>query len=155
MLQSGCCSSNATALEAVGMAKQKAKANYRRTVLRLPDLDHSKVAVLNSLTSPFKQALDQWTSAAGIVDAESSEVWARPGGCGDKASRRTWCGTSCKAAAEGQVWSTSPLTTCEEPVPSFAIVTVESWNKFNSCWGMHLCRQPNAIWDASKTWDIR
>ena len=34
------------------MGRKKAKANYRRIVLRLPDLDHSKVAVLNSLTSP-------------------------------------------------------------------------------------------------------
>src|SRR5437764_7529422 len=34
------------------MGRKKAKANYRRIVLRLPDLDHSKMAVLNSLTSP-------------------------------------------------------------------------------------------------------
>ena len=34
------------------MGRKKAKANYRRIVLRLPDLDHSKTAVLNSLTSP-------------------------------------------------------------------------------------------------------
>ena len=33
------------------MRKRKAKPNYRRIVLRLPDLDHSKMAVLNSLTS--------------------------------------------------------------------------------------------------------
>jgi site-specific recombinase XerD len=33
------------------MRKRKAKLNYRRIVLRLPDLDHSKMAVLNSLTS--------------------------------------------------------------------------------------------------------
>ena len=34
------------------MRKRKAKLNYRRIVLRLPDLDHSKMAVLNSLPSP-------------------------------------------------------------------------------------------------------
>jgi len=34
------------------MRNSKLKANYRRIVLRLPDLDHSKMAVLNSLTSP-------------------------------------------------------------------------------------------------------
>jgi site-specific recombinase XerD len=34
------------------MGSRKVKANYRRIVLRLPDLDHSKMAVLNSLTSP-------------------------------------------------------------------------------------------------------
>ena len=32
--------------------RKKAKPNYRRIVLRLPDLDHCKLAVLNSLTSP-------------------------------------------------------------------------------------------------------
>jgi len=43
----------------------KAKRNYRRTVLRLPDLDHSKTAVLNSLTSPcsrrvYRYAIEQF-----------------------------------------------------------------------------------------------
>jgi site-specific recombinase XerD len=42
------------------MRTQKAKANYRRTVLRLPDLDHSKVAVLNSLTSPRSRRVYQY-----------------------------------------------------------------------------------------------
>ena len=47
------------------MGNKKAKANYRRTVLRLPDLDHSKTAVLNSLTSPgsrrvYKFAIEQF-----------------------------------------------------------------------------------------------
>lgn len=34
------------------MWKTRAKTSCRRSVLRLPDLDHSKSAVLNSLTSP-------------------------------------------------------------------------------------------------------
>lgn len=43
----------------------KAKAKYHRTVLRLPDLDHSKSAVLNSLTSAgsrrvYQYAIDQF-----------------------------------------------------------------------------------------------
>jgi hypothetical protein len=47
------------------MGNKKAKANYRRTVLRLPDLDHSKAAVLNSLTSPgsrrvYRYAIEQF-----------------------------------------------------------------------------------------------
>jgi site-specific recombinase XerC len=47
------------------MGKSKAKPNYRRTVLRLPDLDHSKLAVLNSLSSPgsrrvYQYAIDQF-----------------------------------------------------------------------------------------------
>jgi len=34
------------------MGKKRSKPNYRRRVLRLPDLDHCKSAVLNSLGSP-------------------------------------------------------------------------------------------------------
>jgi site-specific recombinase XerD len=52
--------SSAAALEAVRMRKGKAKANYRRTVLRLPDLDHSKMVVLNSLTSPGSRRVYQY-----------------------------------------------------------------------------------------------
>src|SRR5271166_6026513 len=49
------------------MRRKKCKPNYRRTVLRLPDLDHSKLAVLNSLTSPasrrvYQYAIDQFTA---------------------------------------------------------------------------------------------
>jgi len=42
------------------MGKKKAKPNYRRSVLRLPDLDHSKLAVLNSLTSPRSRRVYQY-----------------------------------------------------------------------------------------------
>jgi site-specific recombinase XerD len=47
------------------MGKQKTKPNYRRRVLRLPDLDHCKLAVLNSLGSPasrrvYEYAIDQF-----------------------------------------------------------------------------------------------
>jgi site-specific recombinase XerD len=53
------------ALEAVAMGKQRIKPNYRRRVLRLPDLDHCKLAVLNSLGSPasrrvYEYAIDQF-----------------------------------------------------------------------------------------------
>jgi site-specific recombinase XerD len=53
------------ALEAVAMGKQRIKPNYRRRVLRLPDLDHCKSAVLNSLGSPasrrvYEYAIDQF-----------------------------------------------------------------------------------------------
>ena len=49
------------------------KANYHRTVLRLPDLDHSKSAVLNSLASPrsrrvYQYAIEQFTTS---VEAQS------------------------------------------------------------------------------------
>jgi hypothetical protein len=47
------------------MRKPRVKANYRRRVLRLPDLDHSKLQVLNSLRSPasrrvYEYAIDQF-----------------------------------------------------------------------------------------------
>jgi site-specific recombinase XerD len=55
----------AAAQEAVVMGKPKVKPNYRRRLLRLPDLDHSKRAVLNSLGSPasrrvYEYAIDQF-----------------------------------------------------------------------------------------------
>ena len=47
------------------MGKQRIKPNYRRRVLRLPDLDHCKLAVLNSLGSAasrrvYEYAIDQF-----------------------------------------------------------------------------------------------
>ena len=47
------------------MGKKRIKPNYRRRVPRLPDLDHCKSAVLNSLGSPasrrvYEYAIDQF-----------------------------------------------------------------------------------------------
>ena len=47
------------------MGKHRIKPNYRRRLLRLPDLDHCKLAVLNSLASPasrrvYQYAIDQF-----------------------------------------------------------------------------------------------
>src|SRR5437660_8885093 len=49
------------------MGKHKVKPNYRRRLLRLPDLDHCKLAVLNSLGSPasrrvYEYAIDQFVA---------------------------------------------------------------------------------------------
>jgi site-specific recombinase XerD len=49
------------------MGKSRIKPNYRRRVLRLPDLDHCKTAVLNSLGSPasrrvYEYAIDQFVA---------------------------------------------------------------------------------------------
>ena len=49
------------------MGKKRVKPNYRRRVLRIPDLDHCKVAVLNSLSSPasrrvYEYAIEQFTA---------------------------------------------------------------------------------------------
>src|SRR5450631_3653289 len=65
MAQTICRSSHVAAWEAVAMGKQRIKSNYRRRVLRLPDLDHCKLAVLNSLGSPasrrvYEYAIDQF-----------------------------------------------------------------------------------------------
>jgi len=38
------------------MSNNRIKPNYRRRVLRVPDLDHCKLAVLNSLGSPASAA---------------------------------------------------------------------------------------------------
>jgi hypothetical protein len=55
----------AAAQEAVVKGKPKVKPNYRRRLLRLPDLDHCKRAVINSLGSPasrrvYGYAIDQF-----------------------------------------------------------------------------------------------
>src|ERR1051326_4548197 len=42
------------------MGKQRIKPNYRRRVLRLPDLDHCKLAVLNSLGSPASRRVYEY-----------------------------------------------------------------------------------------------
>jgi len=42
------------------MRKQRNKPNYRRRVLRLPDLDHCKTAVLNSLGSPASRRVYEY-----------------------------------------------------------------------------------------------
>jgi len=49
------------------MGKQRIKPNYRRRVLRMPDLDHCKLAVLNSLGSPasrrvYEYAINQFVA---------------------------------------------------------------------------------------------
>jgi site-specific recombinase XerC len=47
------------------MRRKKSKPNYPKIVLRLPDLDHAKASVLNSLSSPqsrrnYRFAMDQF-----------------------------------------------------------------------------------------------
>ena len=42
------------------MGKNRIKPNYRRRVLRLPDLDHCKAAVLNSLGSPASRRVYEY-----------------------------------------------------------------------------------------------
>ena len=66
------------------MGKQRIKPNYRRRVLRLPDLDHCKLAVLNSLGSPasrrvYEYAIDQFIACHLLT---SVDVTCRPGRLG-------------------------------------------------------------------------
>ena len=44
------------------MSKHRVKPNYRRRVLRLPDLDHCKLAVLNSLQAPIPRGVRNFTN---------------------------------------------------------------------------------------------
>src|ERR1700686_1939306 len=62
-----CRTSKPAARRAVAMGKQRIKPNYGRRLLRPPDLDHYKRAVLNSLGSPasrrvYEYAIDQFIS---------------------------------------------------------------------------------------------
>jgi hypothetical protein len=54
------------------MKKNRIKPNYRRRVLRLPDLDHCKTAVLNSLGSPSIAS-----SSCATACTSNQDVWLR------------------------------------------------------------------------------
>jgi hypothetical protein len=56
------------------MGKQRVKPNYRRRVLRLPDLDHCKSAVLNNLGSPASRRVYEY---AIQMEACESLDWHR------------------------------------------------------------------------------
>jgi site-specific recombinase XerD len=49
------------------MGKKKVQPNYRRRTLRLPDLDHSKLAVLNSLGSPGSRRVSSSRSISSFA----------------------------------------------------------------------------------------
>ena len=51
------------------MGKNRIKSNYRRRVLRLPDLDHCKTSVLNSLGS-----LESRRLAANTINQQLAAV---------------------------------------------------------------------------------
>jgi hypothetical protein len=61
--------------EAVAMGKQKIKPNYHRRVLRLPDLDHCKSAVLNSLGSPASRRVYEYASDQFIFGTAPNLGW--------------------------------------------------------------------------------
>jgi hypothetical protein len=78
------------------MGKQRIKPNYRRRVLRLPDLDHCKTAVLNSLGSQASRRVYEYASGheqRGSRAEGSFEPSPERERCGEKASRRMSCGT--------------------------------------------------------------
>jgi hypothetical protein len=54
------------------MKKNRIKPNYRRRVLRLPDLDHCKTTVLNSLGSPSIAS-----SSCATACTSNQDVWLR------------------------------------------------------------------------------
>ena len=53
------------------MGKHRIKPNYRRRVFRLPDLDHCKLAVLNSLGSPASRRVYEFASETIVCPATS------------------------------------------------------------------------------------
>src|SRR5262249_35088430 len=65
--------------------KKRIKPNYRRRLLRLPDLDHCKRAVLNSLGSPasrrvYEYAIDQfiaWYCSIASLSCTIACAWNR------------------------------------------------------------------------------
>ena len=57
------------------MGKHRIKPNYRRRVLRLPDLDHCKSAVLNSLGSPLRAAFTSTPSINSSPGTAPSPDW--------------------------------------------------------------------------------
>lgn len=52
------------------MGKPKVKPNYRRRLLRLPDLDNCKRAVLNSLCSPTSRRVYEFAKSPGFNSCE-------------------------------------------------------------------------------------
>src|ERR1700730_18260139 len=73
--QTVCRSSNPAAWEAVAMGEHRIEPNYRRRVLRLPDLDHCKLAVLNSLGSPACAAFTSTPSTNSSPGTAPNPDW--------------------------------------------------------------------------------
>jgi hypothetical protein len=201
------------------MGKHRIKPNYRRRVLRLPDLDHCKTAVLNRLGSPasrrvYEYAIDQFiawycseprlafnrivvvryrlylesrhlaantinqqlaavrrlaheAADSGLLSPELAAGISRVKGVKQLGFRS---GNWLSAEQSSQVlnmlgaiaclpserdWNTLPRVTCGEPVPGRATRAVANWSRFDSCWGMHLCRRRNAISAANRISDTR
>jgi hypothetical protein len=145
------------------MGKHRIKPNYRRRALRLPDLDHCKAAVLNSLGSPasrrvYEYAIDQFiawycSEPRGFVRAKSFERSPGGGRCGAAASRRTLSGTWLEPAAREQAWSTLHRTTCGGPARNSATIAAVNWSRFSSCWATHPFKRRNAISAANRISD--
>jgi hypothetical protein len=63
------------------MGKQKVKPNYRRRLLRLPDLDHCKRTVLNSLGSPASRRVYEYAGGGSrLPDGGNADVRQRDSG---------------------------------------------------------------------------
>jgi hypothetical protein len=112
------------------MRHKKTKANYRRIVLRLPDLDHTKTAMLNSLTSPtsrrvYQYAIDKfiawYCSKSGAGAHCDSEGRATSAKCLRSSGSTSGTGSSGLApneAISGPGASPGPITTVTEPAMS-------------------------------------
>src|ERR1035438_9599029 len=95
------------------MAPKKSKTKHRSTVLRLSDLDHSKSAVLNSLTSlasrrTYEYAIEEfiaWYCSEPRL-AFNRVVVSRKGNCWDNACSETLFGSLKVERLHGQRFET-------------------------------------------------
>ena len=132
------------------MSKRVTRSSTRtkrpKAKLGLPDLDHSKAAVLDSLRSPeskrgidefiqwcceprlpmpewVKETVDSWTGAAEPIGGKLFRCVCRAGNAmGDGVTKRVVC-----------------------HAPGSAIPPAESWSRFNSSSGTFPCRPLNGI----------
>jgi len=87
------------------MRKQRSKPNYRGRVLRLPDLDHCKTAVLNSLGSPASRRVYEYAVDQFIASVVPSLGWR---------STASWsCAIAC--TSNRAIWPPTPSTNSLRP----------------------------------------
>lgn len=96
-----------------------------------------------------KQALDLWTSAAGITEGKMRRHQGVR--CGAGGSPRMLSGTWSKVVASEQDWSISHRMTCDGPARNCVTPAGASLSRFNSCWVTHRCRPRSVTLAASRT----
>jgi len=98
-----------------------------------------------------KDALDGWTSAAGIVKGRVFRAISRSGRVwGSSITENVvWHVVSKRCTKAG--WNISRPMTCAGRARGCATAPGESWSRFNSCSGILRCRRRNDTWVANRT----